>query len=93
MYCSELLKYVRDVYKYEVEVIYGYKYERGEDIFGGFIDKYYKIKSGLDKNSTINKSTSKMILNSAFGRYGLKLDENVVALVTAEKSKELQLKC
>lgn len=92
MYCSEMLKYVRDVYNYEIEVIYGYKYDRCENIFGDFIDKYYDIKSGLNKDTTINRSTSKLILNSAFGRTGLKLDESVVELVTANKSKDIQIK-
>lgn len=92
MYCSEILKYVRDVYNYEIEVIYGYKYDRCENIFGDFIDKYYDIKSGVNKDTDINKSTSKLMLNSAFGRTGLKLDESTVELVTAKKSKDLQIK-
>jgi len=92
MYCSEILKYVRDKYNYDIEVIYGYKYERCENIFGGFIDKYYDIKSGVNKDTNINKSTSKLVLNSAFGRTGLKLDESTVEIVSSNRSKELQNK-
>lgn len=92
MYCSELLKFVRDVYNYEIEVVYGYKYERGVNTLGGFVDKYYSIKSGLNKDTTINRATAKLLLNGAFGRTGLKLDETVIEIVDSEKSKELQAK-
>ena len=92
MYCSEILKFVRDRYKYEVEVIFGYKYKRGLNIFADFVDKYYDIKSGFNKDTNINRSTAKLMLNGAFGRTGLKLDESVVEITTSERSKELQTK-
>lgn len=92
MYCSELLKYVRDIHKYEIEVLYGYKYKPGYDTLSGFVDKYYEIKSGTNADTSINRATAKLLLNGAFGRTGLKLEESVIEIVDSEKSKELQLK-
>lgn len=92
MYCSELLKFVRDVYNYEIEVLYGYKYERGLNCFAGFVDKYYDIKSGVNKDTSINRATAKLLLNGAFGRAGLKHDETVIEIVDSITSKKLQEK-
>lgn len=92
MYCSELLKYVRDVHKYEIEVLYGYKYKAEDKTFTEFVDKYYGIKSGANADTSINRATAKLLLNGAFGRMGLKLEETVIEIVDSEKSKELQLK-
>jgi len=49
-YFSEELKFVRDTYGYEIDVIGGVKFEKGYDVFTDFITRYYDIKSKKDKN-------------------------------------------
>ena len=91
-YSSELLKYVRNVWGYKIHVFYGYKFNKGVSIFEKFVDKYYRIKAGYDKHLNINRDTSKLMLNSSYGRTGMKLDDVETKFVTSKESKELQSK-
>lgn len=43
-YCSEELKNARDNYGYQVEVIDGYKFERGK-IFNSFVERFFGLKT------------------------------------------------
>ena len=92
MYCSEILKYVRDVHGYTVKVIYGFKFEKGERVFGDFPDKYFDIKSGNNTSVSISRPSAKLLLNSGFGRTALKIDGHTIKLFTHDKSREIQLK-
>jgi len=80
------------VWGYKIHVFYGYKFNKGESIFDKFVDKYYRIKAGLDKHLNINRDTSKLMLNSCYGRTGMKLDDVEIKFVTSKESKELQRK-
>jgi hypothetical protein len=83
---------VRDVWGYKIHVFYGYKFNKGVSIFDKFVDKYYRIKSGLDKHLNINRDTSKLMLNSCYGRTGMKLDDVETKFVTSKKSALIQSK-
>lgn len=91
MYFSELLKYVRDYWGYTVKVVYGYKF-KAEKILDNFIDTYYNIKSGRDTTTNINRLTAKLLLNCVYGRFGLKMDNGITAIVTPEESLKIQNK-
>jgi hypothetical protein len=48
----------------------GYKFERGKDVFTSFVEELYSIK----KNSTneVERNSAKLMLNSVYGRFGMK---------------------
>lgn len=60
----------------------GYKFKRGNNIFKNFVlDTYGKrVSAGLIKNEAL-KHTYKLILNSLFGRFGMREIENRVEIV------------
>lgn len=91
-YCSELVKYVRDFYGYTVKVIYGFKFNKGYNVFGDFPNKYYDIKNGVNTSVSISRPTAKLLLNSGFGRTALKIDGHTIKLLTHDMSKHIQLK-
>lgn len=90
MYCSEILKYVVEKYGYVVQVLYGYKFTKTSNLFESFINKYYNIKSGKSNNININRSTAKLLLNSAYGRMGMKIDNSTVEYVDEKKLPEIE---
>ena len=92
MYSSEILKYVRDVHNYKIEVIFGDKFKHDTSVFDKFVHKYYAIKSGRNSNTSINRETAKLLLNSGFGRTCMNLDNHEVVIVSSEEAKLLQLK-
>ena len=46
-YSSEILKFARDVLNIDIKVHYGYKYQRGKNLFYNYIMKYFNIKKIL----------------------------------------------
>ena len=92
MYCSELLKYVRDVHNYKIRVLYGYKFENTHDLFTEYVNKYYNIKSRMNDNISINRTTAKLMLNSLYGRTGMRIDDIRTELTDSETSALLQKK-
>lgn len=91
-YSTVILNYVRDVWGYKTDVKFGYKFNKGEHVFEKFVDKYYNIKAGKAKDLDINRDTSKLMLNSGYGRMGLKLDDVETKFTTSDESKLIQQK-
>lgn len=54
-------------YGYKVEVIKGYKYEKGI-IFKEYIDYFYNVKMN---SSGVDRVISKLMLNSLYGKFGM----------------------
>lgn len=88
VYCSEELKNARDNYGYTVKVLEGYKFEKGY-IFNNFIHKYYELKS--THSGTALGTIYKLILNSLYGRFGMKPIRTVTELVTQSEAEKIQL--
>lgn len=91
-YCSELLKYVRDVYNYKINVYYGYKYDKSDGIFTDYVDKFYNIKAGCDPLSTISRNTSKLLLNGLYGRSGMKPNLSKTKIFTTAEADIIHAK-
>jgi len=71
MYSSELLKLAIEINDVEITVHYGYKFDRGKDIFKDFVEHYYNIKL-KSKDNEVLRLLAKLILNSLYGRFGLR---------------------
>jgi hypothetical protein len=55
---------------YNIEILRGFKYERTSPIFKGFVNEIYKMRIE-SKTPALNQLT-KLILNSLYGRFGMK---------------------
>lgn len=91
MFNSEILKYARDYNNAKINIHYGYKFERGIDVFKNYINHYFELK----KNSANNegrKFLANLMLNSLYGRFGLKYQQSYTKIVTSELAKDISLK-
>jgi len=86
-YFSEEIKLAMSV-GYSVKVICGYKFDKTANIFNSFINKYFDIKAGLSPIN-MDRTTAKMILNSLYGRLGMKPNQDTIEIV--DSSKELEI--
>jgi DNA polymerase type B, organellar and viral len=73
---------------YNITVHYGYKFDRSSNIFNSFINKYFGIKAGLS-NTIMDRTTAKMILNSLYGRLGMKPHQDNIEIVESSKAEEI----
>jgi hypothetical protein len=91
IYFSELLKASR-YYGYKINVLGGFKFEKGIDIFSSFVNNLYKSRMEAKiKGETSLQYTFKLILNSLYGRFGMKQIENKIEIVD-KKDAEILLK-
>jgi len=92
-YSSELLKYARDNQNVTITVHFGYKFDRGKDIFKEYVEHYFNLKKEAEINNNEGKRfLSKLMLNSLSGRFGLKYNNIKIKFVTSSQAKELSLK-
>ena len=86
-YFSEEVKLAMSV-GYSIKVLCGYKFDKTPNIFNSFINKFFEIKAGL---SPINmeRVTAKMILNSLYGRLGMKPNQDIIEIVDSSKALEI----
>jgi len=91
-YFSEELKDAVNLYDYKIDVLYGYKFNRGSHIFTDLVNKYFKIKLQAKSLGEYSKYiTAKLIMNSLFGRFGMKPIKNIVKIVGKEESDKIHL--
>jgi hypothetical protein len=93
MFTSEILKKAIKVNNVKVKIHYGYKFDRGKDLFKDYINRYFSLKqeSAKTKNDTM-RFISKLMLNSLYGRWGLKYQEYKTKFVSSKEYKEYSLK-
>jgi hypothetical protein len=78
--------------KVKVIVHYGYKYKRGKDLFKQFIKKYYNLKKESEQSNNEGKRTiAKLMLNSLYGRFGLKYQNTISKFVSFKEAIKLLL--
>jgi hypothetical protein len=81
IYWSELLKASRD-YNYKIEVLGGFKFDKGENIFSSFVNNIYEKRiEAKEKGFNSLQLTYKLILNALYGRFGMKDLENKLEIV------------
>jgi hypothetical protein len=85
-YFSEELKFAKQ-HGYNIEVKRGYIFGKDSNIFTKYVEDLYKIKS-TTRNMAL-KSSSKYLLNSLLGYYGLKLDKSITDLVNEDEYQQI----
>jgi DNA polymerase type B, organellar and viral len=91
-YFSEELKEAVNLYGYKVEIISGYKFERTSHIFTDLVNRYFELKKyakSIGEHS--QAAVAKLIMNSLFGRIGMKPIKNKVKIVNKEESDQIHL--
>jgi hypothetical protein len=63
-------------YGYQFEIIKGYEYKKGY-IFKEYVDKMYNLRMEYDKGHPLNL-IAKLLMNSLYGKFGMKMESNVV---------------
>ena len=71
---------------YTIKVKYGYKFERGKNLFKEYVDTIYHIKKNT--KDPVEKALSKLLLNSLYGKFGMKdITSNMKILSHNEANK------
>jgi hypothetical protein len=86
-YFSEEVK-LAETLGYNIIVHYGYKFERISNVFNSFIAKYFSIKAGLS-DILMDRTTAKMILNSVYGKLGMRPHQDKVEIVESTRAEEI----
>ena len=85
-YFSEELKFAHEQ-GYDINVLYGYKFDKNLGVFDKYVEHFYKIKSNtLDK---VERWISKSFLNNLLGRFGLNINKPITKLVDFEEFQEI----
>ncbi len=92
MYFSEELKKAVKEYNYKVKVIYGYKFKKSNDLFNDFIIKYYNLRNEAKEKGFFSKAfTAKLIMNTLYGRLGMKESKDIIKYVSKSESDLIHL--
>ena len=83
VYFSEELKNAVK-YGYSFEILEGLKFEQREDIFKDYVEHFYKHKISDD---SIFKFISKLLLNSLYGRFGMKNLDVTTSIVNHDEAQ------
>jgi DNA polymerase type B, organellar and viral len=75
-------------YGYNIKVLYGYKFDKSSNVFSSFIKKFFAVKAGLS-DINMDRTTAKLILNSMYGRLGMKPYQDNVEIVDSSKALEI----
>nr|YP_010296717.1 DNA polymerase [Polyozellus multiplex]UMI33310.1 DNA polymerase [Polyozellus multiplex] len=78
-YFSEEIKYAESL-GYNIIVHYGYKFDKTDNVFTNFVNKFYAIKSNKNEIS-MDRTTAKWLLNSLYGRLGMRQHNDNIAIV------------
>lgn len=73
---------------YEIQVIKGYKFNTVNNIFKDFVEDLYQIRMN---ESGIKKIITKLILNSAFGRFGMSIFKPITELMDTNKLQKISV--
>jgi DNA polymerase type B, organellar and viral len=71
---------------YKIEVVESYIFDKGYGVFDNFVKDFYERKKNSIKSERL---IYKLILNSLYGRFGMKVDSDIIKLVTPEERDKL----
>ena len=83
---SQEIKYALKL-GYKIDIEYCYQFKRGKGLFDKYVIEHYNEK----KNSSdqVQRSISKLFLNSLYGRFGMKEIENFIKIVDQNEAEYL----
>jgi hypothetical protein len=91
-YTSEILKKARDTQNVRIEVHHGYKMEKSNELFSKFVEKYSQIKINAEKEgNNAKRTTAKLVLNSLYGRFGLKYEPYKIDFVDSSIADQISI--
>lgn len=76
-------------YGYTFEIIKGYEFERG-DIFSAYVNKMYNLRLEYAKGTPMNL-IAKLLMNSLYGKFGMKLESTVIDMYDSNNEFELDM--
>jgi hypothetical protein len=83
---SEEIKYAIK-YGYSIKIEYCYQFKRGINLFSNYVKDHYEIKSSTA--DPIQRSIAKLMLNSLYGRFGLKEIDDTLKIVSKTEAEYL----
>lgn len=86
---SEEAKYALK-YGYTIKVEYCYQFERGQNLFKEFVNDHFEIKQKT--TDPIQRSIAKLMLNSLYGRLGMKDITSTMKIVDKKEAEYLDKK-
>src|SRR5882724_1568891 len=76
---------------YSFNIIEGYYFEKTLPIFKGYVEELYKLRLSYDKSHPMNY-ISKLLMNSLYGRFGMKLEGTQVMFADNDKLNKIKEK-
>lgn len=86
-YFSEEVKLAKE-YGYQIEVLESYIFDKGFNVFDDYINKMAFVKNNSEGGM---RETHKLLLNTLYGRMGMKNYNEKVEIVSTEKAQEIFL--
>nr|QWO71410.1 DNA polymerase [Termitomyces sp. T123] len=91
-FTSEILKKGRESQNIQIDVHHGYKMYKSKELFNKFVETYSKIKINAEREGNKGKrTTSKLILNSLYGRFGLKYEPYTIDFVDSSIADKISI--
>ena len=85
IFSEEIKEAIKDGYSMKIK--YGYKFERGKNLFKDYVDTFYEIKKNT--NDPVEKALSKLLLNSLYGKFGMKDIISTMKIVDHNEAKKI----
>jgi len=84
IFSEEMKEAIKD--GYSIKIKFGYKFERGKNLFKQYVDNFYEIKKNT--KDPVERALSKLMLNSLYGKFGMKdIVSNMKILSKKEANK------
>ena len=91
-FSSEILKEARDKQNVKIQVHNGYKQKSSNEVFSKYIDNFSEIKIKAEKdNNNARRTVAKLMLNSLYGRFGLKYEPYTIDFVSAKEAAKIAI--
>jgi len=72
---------------YSINIKYGYKFERGKNLFKNYVDTFYEIKKNT--NDPVEKTLSKLLLNSLYGKFGMRDITSTMKIMSKKEANKI----
>jgi len=88
IFSEEIKEALKDGYTFNLQ--YGYKFERGKNLFKEYVDTMYEIKK-ITKDP-VKRALSKLLLNSLYGKFGMRDITSTMKIVSKKESQNITSK-
>ena len=85
IFSEEIKEALKDGYTFNLK--YGYKFERGKNLFKNYVETMYEIKKNT--KDPIERALSKLLLNSLYGKFGMKDITSSMKIMSKNEAKKI----